>query len=80
MAQVCYNAGQAVLKMSQRDSKFAPLWVGPYVVRERLSDCLYCVSDKKKTYVLHHDRLKPYDSDLPKWATRMQQEISKSVA
>ena len=24
MAQVCYNAGQAILKMSQRDSKFAP--------------------------------------------------------
>ena len=38
--------------------------------------CIACQT-RRRRYVLHHDRLKPYDSDLPKWAKRMQQEILK---
>ena len=62
-----YKVGDAVLKrcMAPREKgtkKFAPRWVGPYYVIDRLDDHTYRIADKENApkKVLHHDRLKPY--------------------
>ena len=71
-----YQPGQLVYKRHHNHKKFEIPWVGPYVVMEMLSDCLYRVADKRKTYVLHHDLLKPYQSRvIPVWATKKSQEL-----
>lgn len=71
-----YSPGVLVYKRHHITKKLEVPWVGPYVVRKALNDCLYLVSNKKGSYVLHHDRLKPYTSStVPSWATLMQTTV-----
>ena len=81
MVQAQHLAGQAVVKKrSFGGNNLSKPWVGPYIVIRPLSDCLYKVSDKKSTYILHHDLLKPYESlELPKWTKKMQATLSLSA-
>ena len=68
VVQNLYEPGALVMKRFHRHKKFETPWVGPLVVRKRISDCLYLVASKQKTFVLHHDLLKPYEgSDVPRW-------------
>ena len=48
--------------------KLQQVWKGPFLVTKVLSPILFRVCDRKKSYVLHHDRLKPCeDRDIPLW-------------
>ena len=79
ITQKHYKNGQAVLKRNHQGHKLSKPWVGPYIIHKSLSDCLYLVADKRKTYVLHHDSLKPYVAvPLPKWAQKLQKTISEN--
>ena len=63
--QVVQNKFQPVdlvWKMYHAHKKLTRPWVGPYVIRKVLSDCLYVMCNKKSTYTLHHDPIKPYAS------------------
>lgn len=51
--------------------KLKPLWKGPYIVVKVINPVLYEIEDRKKSYVIHHDRLKLCtDKDLPIWIQR----------
>ena len=57
------------------------LWIGPCVVIRRYSDLLYEVqlSPKKRTRVLHHDRLKPYpEVELPAWTQQLRDKLKST--
>ena len=76
LAQHPYVAGQAVMKRSHNRSKFHMPWVGPFIIKKKLSDCLLLIADKKKTYAVHHDLLKPCSDQIcPKWAQKLQNKV-----
>ena len=73
VSQNKFQPGDLVWKRYHVRKKLKRPWVGPYVIRKVLSDCLYLVSDKKSTYALHHDLLKPYTSThVPSWAQKLR--------
>ena len=75
-----YKSGQAVMKRSPKQTKLHTPWVGPYIVRKNLSDCLLLISDKRRTYAVNHDLLKPCtDECCPKWARTLQAQIRTSA-
>ena len=49
LAQHPYVAGQAVMKRSHNRSKFHMPWMGHFIIKKKLSDCLLLIADKKKT-------------------------------
>ena len=56
--------------------KLQPVWKGPYVISKVHSPILFEVADKKKSFVLHHDRLKPCeDRSIPLWLRRKLNKI-----
>ena len=49
---------------------------GPYVISKVISPILFEVADKRKSFVLHHDRLKPCeDRSIPLWLRRKRSKI-----
>ena len=53
-----------------------PIWVGHLVVTAVINPVLFCAKDRKKEYVLHHDRLKPCeDRVVPLWLRRMRHNM-----
>ena len=51
--------------------KLQKVWKGPMLVVEVISSILFRVANRKKTFVLHHDRLKPCeDREIPLWLRR----------
>ena len=72
-----YKVGDAVWKKAPRHTKLTLPWCGPYIIHGILSDCLYRIADKKKTYVVHHDILKPcHHEDLPRWALKLRDQLT----
>ncbi len=64
--------GDLVYKRNHRQKKFDTPWVGPLVIKTAVGDCLYKVVDKRNSYILHHDLLKPYTSTcVPAWVQRV---------
>ena len=56
--------------------KLNPLYTGPYVVVEVLSPALFRVVDQKRSYVMHHDRMKICeDRSVPLWARRKRHRL-----
>ena len=56
--------------------KLKPIWIGPLVVTAVINPVLFRVKDRKKEYVLHHDRLKPCeDRVVPLWLRRMRHNM-----
>ena len=52
------------------------MWKGPYVISRVISPILFVVAGRNKTFVLHHDRLKPCgDRDVPFWLRRKRNNI-----
>ena len=59
-----YEAGDLVYKLDSakkvgQSQKLQKVWKGPFLVVEVVSAVLFRIADRKKTHVLHHDRLKP---------------------
>ena len=72
-----YNPGDVVFKKSIKKHKFSPQYEGPFVILKVLSDCLYTIATKSKTYAIHHDRLKPYlAGTYPKWVKEVQNKVN----
>ena len=60
--------------------KLQPVWKGPYVISKVISPILFEVADKRKSFVLHHDRLKPCeDRSIPLWLRRKRNKISNDL-
>ena len=56
--------------------KLQPVWKGPYVISKFISPILFEVADKRKSFVLHNDRLKPCeDRSIPLWLHRKRNKI-----
>ena len=81
IAQNNYEAGDLVYffddtKQKGKSPKLNPKkWVGPCVITKKLSDLLFevCSKQKGRRRVLHHNRLKPYESDeIPNWIRKLQ--------
>ena len=72
-----YILGQTVMKRSHKTSKFQSPWVGPYVITKVLSDCLYVIAGRCKTYAIHHDSLRPCSVETcPRWAQKLHRELT----
>ena len=60
--------------------KLQPAWKGPYVVSKVISPILFEVADTRKSFVLHHDRLKPCENrSIPLWLCRKRNEILNNL-
>ena len=56
--------------------KLQLVWKGPYMISKVISPVLFEVADKRKSFVLHHDRLKPCeDRSIPLWLRRKRSKI-----
>ena len=58
-----FEVGDLVYRRNQAcqvglSRKLCPVFIRPYLVVEVLSPYLYCVEDRKRRMVLHHDKLK----------------------
>ena len=80
-----YKKGDLVwfLRASKKDaicSKLLKPYIGPYPVKEKLSNQNYVLAFSKegKSQVVHHDKLKPYQgSNPPKWVLKMKESLSQ---
>ena len=78
-----YQIGDFVYKLRAGNkkgvsSKLLSIWEGPYIISDIKSPVLFVVQGRKKSWVLHHDRLKPcHDRVIPLWVRRKRQEILK---
>ena len=79
-----YSVGDLVYYLdSSRKIAFSPKlrsqpWKGPFVVSKKFSDLLFEITgqQKSKVRVVHHDRLKPYHSNLiPDWVPSVRKSI-----
>ena len=60
--------------------KLQPVWKGPYVIFKVSSPILFEVTDKRKSFVLHHDRLKPCeDHSIPLWLRRKRSKFLNNL-
>ena len=71
-----YKRGDLVYiyKQSQSHKKLERPWEGPFIVRKCVSPSEYLLQGKKKTIIVHRDRLKPClleENDLPRWARKV---------
>ena len=76
-----YEVGDLVYRLdTAKQVGFSPklqqVWKGPLVVAEVISPVLFRIVDRKKSYILHHDRLKPCeDRDTPLWLRRRRNSL-----
>ena len=76
-----YEVGDFVYRLNGatklgESKKLKPIWIGPLVVTAVINPVLFRVKDRKKEYVLHHDRLKPCeDRVVPLWLRRMRHNM-----
>ncbi|XP_060596675.1 protein NYNRIN-like [Ruditapes philippinarum] len=74
-----YQKGDLVYKRTGPRRKLDDKFEGPFIVKHMFSPDIYEIIGKKKTFVVHHDRLKPFQSEeIPKWARSLQGKISKA--
>ena len=60
--------------------KLQPVWKGPYVISKVISPILFEVTDKRKSFVLHHDKLKPCeDHSVPLWLKYRRSMLGKAI-
>ena len=81
LAQRSYEEGDLVYAIDTSrqagvGSKLKPIWRGPCLVEEVLSPVVYRVRDRRRSQVLHHDRLKPCrDRSVPTWLRRLRRQL-----
>lgn len=60
----------------RESKKLKPIFKGPYLVTKVLSPILFKIKNRKKEFVVHHDRIKPCnDRVLPDWLQRLRTEL-----
>lgn len=76
-----YSVGDLVyVKDDTRRKGWSPKlqapWQGPLIVSACRGPVLYEIQGRKRCKIMHHDRLKPYDSDMvPAWARRLRSQV-----
>ena len=76
-----YEVGDFVYRLNGasktgESKKLKPVWVGPLVVTDVLNPILFRVKDRKREYVLHHDRLKLCeDHHIPLWLRKLRHSL-----
>ena len=71
-----YSQGDVVYKKVETGRKLDDKYSGPYVIVKVLSPAVYKIQNKKQTYVVHHDRLKHYQTEpLPKWVVAIRKQL-----
>ncbi|XP_063435537.1 protein NYNRIN-like [Mytilus trossulus] len=64
-----YELGALIYKFDQTvNKKFRSPWIGPFVITKILSPVVYEIRGEFRTEVVHHDRLKPCNENMPIWA------------
>ena len=81
MREVSFKEGDLVYLTNSatkvgESKKLNPVWVGPFLVVKKLSSALFEIRGKKKSQVVHHDRLKLCrDRFVPFWLKRLRHEF-----
>ena len=76
-----YEVGDLVYKLDSakkvgQSPKLQQVWKGPFLVTKVLSPVLYKICDRKKNFVIHHDRLKSCDDrEIPLWLRRKRSRL-----
>ncbi|XP_043972480.1 uncharacterized protein LOC122830832 [Gambusia affinis] len=79
-----YSVGDLVFvrddsKKKGLSPKLQKLWKGPLIIAACCGPVLYEIQGPKRRTVMHHDRLKPYDSDvIPVWVLRQRSRLLKN--
>lgn len=79
-----YSVGDLVYvkddtKKKGHSPKLQGPWVGPLVVSACRGPVLYEIQGRKRSKIMHHDRLKPYSSDMvPMWVQRLWSQVLQS--
>ncbi len=76
LCQRSFEPGDLVYKLDSStkvgiSTKLRPVYDGPYLVSQVISPVLYRIEGRKRSSVLHHDRLRIcQDRDIPMWIRR----------
>lgn len=79
-----YSAGDLVYikddtKKKGQSPKLQAPWMGPLIVSACRSPVLYEIRGRKCSKIMHHDRLKPYNSDeVPVWVQQLRSQVLHS--
>jgi len=58
-----------------QSKKLQPIFKGPFLILKQKSPSLFLIADRKKTSLVHHDRLQPCkDCHLPVWLQRKRHQ------
>lgn len=72
-----FKRGDIVYKREGTAKKFEEKYKGPYIILKCLSPSVYQVQGKKLTLVVHHDRLKKFESEkIPSWLRKIRKNMS----
>ena len=81
LKEISFQVGDLVYTINTsvpvgHSAKLQPIMKGPFIVTEVLSPSLYVVKDRKKSYVLHHDRLLLCeDRVVPLWVQKARKYV-----
>lgn len=77
LCEILYSAGDAVYKRNGLTKKLDKKYSGPFIITKSLSPAVCEIRNKTRSMVVHHDRIKPYETEkLPRWATALQKKYS----
>ena len=77
-ADLVYRRNLLLKKGDSR--KLAPPWVGPFLVVQQLSEVTYKGQGKRRSFVLHHNILRPCrDRSIPFWMRRLRHRFLKNL-
>ena len=64
MMENIYQRGYVVYKREGAGRKLDCKYTGPFIIVECLSPSVYKIQGKKATLIIHHDRLKKYETEV----------------
>lgn len=76
-----YEVGDLVYTINSstqvgHSTKLQPVMTGPFIVCKVISTCLYGIRGRRRTTVMHHDRLRLCeDRSVPLWVRRVRDEV-----
>lgn len=76
MVENIYQRGDVVYKREGAGRKLDCKYTGPFIIVECLSPSVYKIQGKKATLIIHHDRLKKYETEkLPAWVIKLKRSL-----
>lgn len=76
MVENIYQRGDVVYKREGAGRKLDCKYTGPFIIVECLSPSVYKIQGKKATLIIHHDRLKKYETEkLPAWVIKLKRTL-----